>query len=175
MKNFPGTFIVLEGIDGCGKGTQARMLKQYFESRGREVVSRHEPTYESEPSLKIREILQHKEKASLLDQFSTAETSTDFSSIIEMMSKRDSITEAITSGLSTVSGTVKSITTYVEEGNTHYQIKLAAEIRGMNSVIYDIPIYVSKELPTLTVGEHVALWHEEQNRKIINVIKFAKK
>ncbi len=67
MKSFPGTFIVFEGIDGCGKGTQARMLKDYFESQGREVVSRHEPTYESEPSLKIKQILRNHEKVSLYD------------------------------------------------------------------------------------------------------------
>ena len=39
-----GLFIVLEGIDGTGKSTQARKLGEWFESRGREVVLSREPT-----------------------------------------------------------------------------------------------------------------------------------
>ena len=40
----PGLFIVLEGIDGTGKSTQARRLGEWFVSRGREVVLSREPT-----------------------------------------------------------------------------------------------------------------------------------
>lgn len=40
----PGLFIVLEGIDGTGKSTQARRLGEWFESQGREVVLSREPT-----------------------------------------------------------------------------------------------------------------------------------
>lgn len=39
-----GLFIVLEGIDGTGKSTQARLLADWFRSRGREVVASREPT-----------------------------------------------------------------------------------------------------------------------------------
>lgn len=38
-----GLFIVLEGIDNCGKTTQAMLLKDYFEKQGREVVQTREP------------------------------------------------------------------------------------------------------------------------------------
>jgi dTMP kinase len=40
----PGTFIVIEGIDGTGKTTQARRLAAWFEALGREVVVSREPT-----------------------------------------------------------------------------------------------------------------------------------
>jgi dTMP kinase len=40
----PGLFIVLEGIDGTGKSTQARRLGEWFEKQGREVVISREPT-----------------------------------------------------------------------------------------------------------------------------------
>jgi len=39
-----GIFIVLEGIDGAGKSTQAKLLKRWFEERGYEVVPTKEPT-----------------------------------------------------------------------------------------------------------------------------------
>jgi len=39
-----GLFIVLEGIDGTGKSTQARRLGEWFVSQGREVVLSREPT-----------------------------------------------------------------------------------------------------------------------------------
>ncbi|MES2659391.1 MAG: dTMP kinase [Verrucomicrobiota bacterium] len=39
-----GLFIVIEGIDGTGKSTQARRLGEWFTSQGREVVLSREPT-----------------------------------------------------------------------------------------------------------------------------------
>ncbi len=39
-----GLFIVLEGIDGTGKSTQARRLGERFTARGRDVVVSREPT-----------------------------------------------------------------------------------------------------------------------------------
>jgi dTMP kinase len=40
----PGFFIVIEGIDGTGKSTQAARLGEWFRSKGREVVLSREPT-----------------------------------------------------------------------------------------------------------------------------------
>jgi dTMP kinase len=37
-------FIVIEGIDGTGKSTQARLLGEWFRNAGREVVLSREPT-----------------------------------------------------------------------------------------------------------------------------------
>lgn len=39
-----GLFIVIEGIDGTGKSTQAKRLGEWFTAQGREVVLSHEPT-----------------------------------------------------------------------------------------------------------------------------------
>jgi dTMP kinase len=38
-----GTFIVLDGIDGCGKSTQAAMLQQRLQARGFDVLLTREP------------------------------------------------------------------------------------------------------------------------------------
>lgn len=38
-----GLFITLEGADGCGKTTQLKLLKEYFEKLGYEVVVTREP------------------------------------------------------------------------------------------------------------------------------------
>jgi len=42
--NSQGLFIVLEGIDGTGKSTQAKRLGDWFRERGRDVVLSREPT-----------------------------------------------------------------------------------------------------------------------------------
>ena len=39
-----GLFIVIEGIDGTGKSTQAKRLGEWLASQGREVVLSREPT-----------------------------------------------------------------------------------------------------------------------------------
>lgn len=39
-----GKFIALEGPDGCGKSTQAKLLKDWLESKGHEVIITKEPT-----------------------------------------------------------------------------------------------------------------------------------
>jgi len=39
-----GLFIVIEGIDGTGKSTQAKRLGEWFVSQSREVVTSREPT-----------------------------------------------------------------------------------------------------------------------------------
>lgn len=38
-----GLFITFEGVDGCGKTTQLRMVADYFRQKGREVVITREP------------------------------------------------------------------------------------------------------------------------------------
>jgi dTMP kinase len=39
-----GLFIVIEGIDGTGKSTQAQRLGEWFKAQGREVILSREPT-----------------------------------------------------------------------------------------------------------------------------------
>ncbi|MCK6527895.1 dTMP kinase [Myxococcota bacterium] len=39
-----GTFVVIEGIDGCGSTTQAQRLRTWIESRGGRAFVTHEPT-----------------------------------------------------------------------------------------------------------------------------------
>lgn len=43
MPALPGLFLVLDGIDGCGKSTQARRLTRHLERLGRSVVHTREP------------------------------------------------------------------------------------------------------------------------------------
>jgi len=39
-----GIFVVMEGIDGAGKSTQAKLLAKWFEKKGYEVILTKEPT-----------------------------------------------------------------------------------------------------------------------------------
>lgn len=53
-----GIFLSLEGPEGCGKSTQAGLLKTWLEERGKTVVLTREPGG-TPTGEKIREILQH--------------------------------------------------------------------------------------------------------------------
>ena len=43
QKKFSGKFIVLDGLDGCGKTTQVKLLADYLKKQGVEVVKTHDP------------------------------------------------------------------------------------------------------------------------------------
>ncbi len=55
-----GIFITLEGIDGCGKTTQARALRSFFERKGYSVILTREPGGSS-IGPQVREILLHRD------------------------------------------------------------------------------------------------------------------
>jgi len=54
-----GRFIVIEGLDGCGKTTQVRLLAEKLRERGKEVVETNEPTKGLIGKL-IRQVLEKK-------------------------------------------------------------------------------------------------------------------
>lgn len=58
--NYQGKFIVFEGLDGSGQSTQAEFLKNFLIEQGFSVILTKEPTLESEPGKKIREVLDKK-------------------------------------------------------------------------------------------------------------------
>jgi dTMP kinase len=87
----PGFFAVLDGIDGCGKSTQAARLTKELSARGREVVHVREPG--STPyGEAIRKILLDKN----LDRGATAEILTFFASRAELL--RQAIVPALDRG-----------------------------------------------------------------------------
>ncbi|MEI9954570.1 MAG: dTMP kinase [Pseudomonadota bacterium] len=58
-RRFPGLFVVVEGIDGCGSTTHAKLLAKALKSRGAEVVLTCEPSTGPIGSL-IRQVLQRR-------------------------------------------------------------------------------------------------------------------
>jgi len=62
-----GLFITFEGIEGCGKSTQAKLLKEYFIQEGRSVFLTREPGG-PKISEKIREILLSVDNKEMLPQ-----------------------------------------------------------------------------------------------------------
>jgi len=57
-ERLPGLFIALEGGDGAGKSTQARLLREWLESLGRTVVVTREPGGTPEGQ-RIRDVVLH--------------------------------------------------------------------------------------------------------------------
>jgi dTMP kinase len=61
IKNpYSGKFIAIEGLDGSGLTTQAKLLKEFLEKKGIEVILTKEPTKISSVSGEIQKILSHK-------------------------------------------------------------------------------------------------------------------
>lgn len=56
-----GKFIVLEGLDGSGKTTQAKLLKEYLESKGMKVYLTSEPS-EGPAGKLLREVMSHNDE-----------------------------------------------------------------------------------------------------------------
>jgi len=59
--NYPGKYIVLEGIDGCGKSTQIKLLSEYLKEITAPYVVTAEPTKDSPFADKIATILKSKD------------------------------------------------------------------------------------------------------------------
>ena len=55
--NYPGKFIVIEGLDGSGKSSQVKLLIYFLKKVGKKVVVTKEPTIDSESGKKIRQVL----------------------------------------------------------------------------------------------------------------------
>lgn len=60
MNKQPGTFLVIEGTDGSGKGTQFKLLKEYLETEGYDVAYFDFPQYDHPSSYFAREYLNGK-------------------------------------------------------------------------------------------------------------------
>lgn len=61
--NYPGKFIVFEGLDGSGQSTQAELLKNFLIEKGIDAILTKEPTKDSEAGKKIAKILAEKIKS----------------------------------------------------------------------------------------------------------------
>lgn len=55
--NYPGKFMVVEGLDGSGKSSQVDLLIDFLKNKGKEVVVTKEPTMDSGAGRKIRQVL----------------------------------------------------------------------------------------------------------------------
>lgn len=65
---YPGKFIVIEGLDGSGKSIQVNLLANFLKKKEKEVIVKNEPTTESEAGIKIRKILKGEIKAEPMER-----------------------------------------------------------------------------------------------------------
>jgi len=66
--DYPGKFIVIEGLDGSGKSAQVDLLAHFLRQQGKDVLLKNEPTTESEAGIKIRKILKGEIKADPMER-----------------------------------------------------------------------------------------------------------
>ena len=59
---YKGTYIVLEGVNACGKTTQVERLKEFFEKQGKDVIITSEPNDALPAGKLVREIITNKGK-----------------------------------------------------------------------------------------------------------------
>jgi len=62
--NYPGKFIVVEGLDGSGQSTQVDLLTNFFKKRKIPVLKTKEPTPDSKAGKKIRKVLDKNQSTS---------------------------------------------------------------------------------------------------------------
>lgn len=67
MASVFGKFLSLEGIDGCGKSTQALLLQEYLQRRGIDTLLTREPGG-TQIGVEIRKILQNPEHQELISE-----------------------------------------------------------------------------------------------------------
>ena len=60
MNDLTRPFVVIDGVEGCGKSTQARLLAEALAARGQDVVLTHEPG-DTELGARLRQLLLHEE------------------------------------------------------------------------------------------------------------------
>jgi len=58
--NYPGKFIVFEGLDGSGRSSQMERVGEFLANNNFSVVLTKEPTQDSEAGRRIKQILQEK-------------------------------------------------------------------------------------------------------------------
>jgi len=61
MNKTKGKFIVIEGIGGCGKDTQVKMLADYLGEKGNRVLITREHTRDTPPGILIERIIKKQE------------------------------------------------------------------------------------------------------------------
>lgn len=65
--NYPGKFIVIEGLDGSGKSAQIELLVSFLKDMGKEVILTKEPTIDSKVGRKIKKVLKGEIKIDSLE------------------------------------------------------------------------------------------------------------
>ncbi len=160
----PGLFIVLEGIDGCGKTTVANMLAEKLKKIGQEVVLTGEPT-DSPIGTKIHDILKHKipaPKNSLdLQKLYVEDRLEHITSIIEPALAQDKIVISQRHALSTFAYGMAFGISYANILKLHKDILQKHFIEPDATFLLDIPATTAMERIT-SRGKGIEYFEKEE-------------
>lgn len=176
---YTGAYIALEGIDGSGKSTQARLLKEYLESKGKTVTSTFEPNLTLFGHEDILKIYNREKKISGLafQYLLTANRLINHAEIVEPALKRGEIVISDRCFWSAVVyGGMDTSTEYSEEGAERMLLTQSILSMYHQSIIPDAVYYLHvtaeeglKRLDTRSEGRKKDIY--EKKEKMERVVK----
>lgn len=143
---YSGLYIALEGIDGSGKSTQSKLLKKYFESKGKTVTQTFEPNLTLFGSEDILKVYNSEKKISgqAFQYLLTANRLINHAEIIEPALKRGEVVISDRCFWSAVPYGVMDSTNQYSMEQTHRML-LTQSILSMyhQSIVPDLVFYLS--------------------------------
>jgi len=148
-RRFPGLFVVVEGIDGCGSTTHAKLLAKAIKNRGPEVVLTCEPSTGPIGSL-IRQVLQR--RLFVADATGPRNFAWSTMALLFAADRRDHLRREIeprlADGVDIVTDryVMSSLAYQAEEADRDWVAGLQRGVRPTDvTILLDVPVSVAKE------------------------------
>ncbi len=159
-----GLFIVLDGIDGGGKSTQARMLAEYLEREGHSVLLTHEPS-ESRYGRIIDKILHDKSK-----HLSHKEWVNLFSADRKVHLAKE-VLPALKKGKVVISDRYYHSTLAYQLSPKQWQAHVSKFLKPNSTFIFDVPLSIAFERLKKKYAERIDTATSFEKKKLLQEVR----
>jgi dTMP kinase len=159
-----GLFIVIDGIDGSGKSTQAKLLAEYLEDNGRSALLTHEPS-ESRYGKIIDKILHDKSK-----HLSHKEWVNLFSADRKVNLKREVI-PALKKGKIVISDRYYYSTLAYQLSPKQWQAHVSKFLKPNLTFIFDVPLNIAFERLKKKYAERIDKPTSFEKKKLLQEVR----